>query len=53
MTKERLIELLDEIGATGYIDCGIDPKTGGRIESYVGSEEIAEFLISNGLEVSE
>lgn len=47
--REKLVELLEDIGATAEEDCGIDKNNGGRIIDIHGADYIADHLIANGV----
>jgi len=50
--REKLIELLEDLGATFEKDCGPDPSIpGGRLVEYFAPEDVVDHLIANGVTV--
>lgn len=47
--REKLIELLEDIGVTCEVEEGIDSITGGRIVDIKGADYVADHLLSHGV----
>lgn len=51
--REKLVELLEDIGVIAEEDCGFDRASGGRLIDFHGAEYVADYLIANGVTVQD